>query len=258
MAKFSTIEWTVHTLNRWLGCTKLGGLYGGCINCYAAILALRWGLAKWGNDNPRTVVKSFYEDLNKFQRDANKVGEIHRVFVGSMMDIFEKSMPVVDHTGNSLAITTGELRQEFFEKINEGLYPNLMFLFLTKRPSNINKYIPEEWKQNPPDNVMFGTSPTNQKTANTLINQLVKVNGKLFLSVEPQLDWITLMPWLQHKQISWVICGGESGHGKRPFNTDWARKLKAECRATKTPFFFKQVDKVQKIPADLKVRQYYK
>jgi len=83
------------------------------------------------------------------------------------------------------------------------------------------------------------------------------VNGYRFLSVEPQLDWITLMPWLKSKSIHWVINGGESGPGKRPFNTDWARKLKAECKATGTPFFFKQVDKVQPIPPDLEIHEFF-
>jgi hypothetical protein len=35
---------------------------------------------------------------------------------------------------------------------------------------------------------MFGTSPVDQKTANSLIVQLSKVNGKRFISAEPQLE----------------------------------------------------------------------
>jgi protein gp37 len=64
------------------------------------------------------------------------------------------------------------------------------------------------------------------------------------------------MQWLSEKEIEWVIQGGESGHHKRPFNTDWARKLMSECAATNTPYFFKQIDKVQEIPADLLIRQF--
>ena len=131
-----------------------------------------------------------------------------------------------------------------------------MFLLLTKRPSNINKYIPDAWKVTPPRNVMFGTSPVNQATANTLITQLLEVKGKKFLSVEPQLDEVTLTPWLKNKSIHWVIQGGESGPKKRPFKTDWARKLRDECKATNTPYFFKQIDKVQPILADLMIRQF--
>ena len=31
------------------------------------------------------------QDLNNYQAAAKKAGEMHRVFVGSMMDIFEKT-----------------------------------------------------------------------------------------------------------------------------------------------------------------------
>lgn len=253
MAENSTIEWTKHTANLWHGCTKVSD---GCDNCYAESIAIRWGNIIWGNDNPRKKIKSFSADLNKYQRSAAKANKIDRVFVGSMMDIFEKSMPLVDSKGKLSDKTTGDLRTEFFENISNGSYPNLMFLLLTKRPSNINKYIPEAWKQSPPANVMFGTSPCNQLTAITLIEQLLQVKGNKFLSVEPQLSEITLLPWFQSGQIDWVIQGGESGPGKRPFDTDWARKLKAECDATNTAYFFKQIDKVQKIPNDLLIREY--
>jgi hypothetical protein len=41
--------------------------------------------------------------------------------------------------------------------------------------------------------------------------------------------------------ISWVICGGESGPGARPFNLAWAESLLAQCRAADVLFFMKQV-----------------
>ena len=225
MAQNSKIEWTDHTANLWHGCTKV---HEGCDNCYAEVLSKRWGNDIWGNDKPRKLVISFFKDLDKYQELAKKNGEVHKVFVGSMMDIFEKPMPLVDNKGIEIVnLNTGQLRGMFFKRISENRYPNLMFLLLTKRPSNINKYIPEEWKSTPPANVMFGTSPVNQETANKLILQL----------------------------IDWVIQGGESGHKKRPFNLDWAYYLKQQCEQTKTPYFFKQIDKVQPIPEDLLIRE---
>ena len=59
--------------------------------------------------------------------------------------------------------------------------------------------------------------------------------------------------------ITKIICVTEvkkSVHNRRPFDTDWGRNLKAECQATDTPYFFKQIDKVQKIPADLLIREF--
>jgi len=240
MAENSKIEWCHHTANLWHGCTEV---HEGCDNCYARVLSHRWGRELWGNDVPRLEIKSVWHDLEKYQKLAAAAGEMHRVFVGSMMDIFEKPMPVINSKGGAVMdhgewMKTEKLRSVLFHNISAGIYPNLMFLLLTKRPSNINKYIPEAWKTNPPANVMFGTSPVNQETAYTLINQLVKVNGKRFLSVEPLLGSVNLVHWLA--QIDWVIVGGESGHGARPMHPDWARSLRDQCTAAGVSFLFKQ------------------
>jgi len=219
-------------------------------NCYAEALSLRFDGGKlWGNENPRKQINSVWNDFTKFQRLAKEANQIHRVFVGSMMDIFEKPMPLVDNKGNNLGIDTGTLRNRFF-KVVVPASPNLMFLLLTKRPSNINKYIPESWKNRMPHNVMFGTSPVNQKTADTLIPQLLEVEGKRFLSIEPQLDDIELRAeWLKGLMV--VINGGESGAHKRHFDCDWARNLRDQCSANGVPYFFKQIDGVKIPPSDL-------
>lgn len=251
MALNSKIQWTHHTANLWWGCTKV---HEGCDHCYAEAFSSRFGEDLWGIDKPRKEIKSVWKDLIKMQKIAKKSGEVHRVFVGSMMDIFEKPMPIIG--SDNPEYTTGALRDKLFKQISDGLYPNLMFLLLTKRPSNIRKYIPDSWKGNPPNNVMYGISVVNQKTAETLIPQLLEVSGKRFLSVEPQIDSINIQGFLFNKGINWVIQGGESGHNKRPFDLDWAYYLKSQCEKTNTPYFFKQIDKVQEIPEDLLVRQF--
>jgi protein gp37 len=266
MATNSKIEWTNHTANLWWGCAKV---HEGCDNCYACSLSNRYGKDVWGEDKPRRLILDVWTKLKQFQNEAEKNGEIHRVFVGSMMDIFEKPKSLVDSKGNKLLEgesefwNTGQLREKFFNEVVPES-PNLMFLLLTKRPSNINKYIPESWKDNPPKNVMFGTSPVNQKTANDLIPQLAKVNGKRFLSLEPQLEKVDLTLNIKDSDarlidaVDWVINGGESGHNRRPFDTDWGRVLRDQCTENGVPFFFKQVDKKIEIPEDLKVRQFPK
>ena len=296
------IEWTAttrsdgtviqgYTANLWIGCVEAA--QKGCDNCYARILDNRWGHKNWGNDVPRRAVKKVWSELNKYQAEAANLGEMHRVFVGSMMDIFEKDMPLIEPItlidrgakatfGTGPFTTTAQLRQYFFE-VFVPRCPNLLFLLLTKRPSNINKYIPESWKTNPPANVMFGASISDPDSASRIIPQLLQVNGRRFLSVEPMLAEISLKEYLwqpksyceecgdggvslatpcnnlcSFKPISWVIVGGESGHGRRPFNPDWARKLRDECKFADVPFFFKQWDKVQAIPEDLMIREFPK
>lgn len=286
MAQNSKIEWCDHTTNLWWGCTKV---HLGCDNCYAETLSSRWGKEIWGNDQPRLEVKSVWSDLEKYQNIAQKAGQIHLVFVGSMMDIFEKPMPLMNSKGEQLPYNTGIIRDRFFNEIVPKS-PNLLFLLLTKRPSNINKYIPSPWKENPPTNVMFGTSPSDQKTVETLIQQLIKVNGRRFLSIEPMLGPIRIQHAYSYKgfgkqctscsgtghysdnqntdcpdcdttgknphQIDWVIVGGESGPKKRIFMPEWARNIRKECKTFNVPFFMKQWDKVKAIPDDLKIREF--
>ncbi len=271
MAQDSKVEWCQHTANIWIGCVEV---HAGCDNCYARVLNHRWGHENWGNKTPRRMVNKVWSDLARFQKLAAEKNEVHRVFVGSMMDIFEKPMPVINSKGELQNFDTDYLRQEFFNNVIPAC-PNLMFLLLTKRPSNIRKYIPASWQFTFPKNVMLGTSPVNQKTADKLCTQLLESvddgNAQFFLSVEPQLAQIDLNQWLYNRyvmggarpmfnQVNWVICGGESGHGRRPFNTDWARLLKHQCEQAKVPFFFKQIDKVYEkthgIPEDLQIRQF--
>ena len=46
--------------------------------------------------------------------------------------------------------------------------------------------------------------------------------------------------------IHWVIVGGESGPGARPLDAAWVRSVRALCRGSKVPFFFKQWGGVRK------------
>jgi len=249
-----------YTANLWWGCTEV---HAGCDNCYARTFANRYknkwgGSTLWGTDEPRREIHGVWANLEKWNREAAKANECRAVFVGSMMDIFEKPMPVVGAKGNRTSVAdTGVLRNDLFNYIDKGYYPNLIFLLLTKRPSNINKYIPESWKENPPENVMFGTSVSNQDHADHILEQLAEVKGKKFVSLEPQLTDVWFKFSLLQK-MDWVIQGGESGGGKRPFNKQWAGNMQYQCSVAGVPYFFKQIDKVQPIPDELLKREYPK
>jgi protein gp37 len=41
--------------------------------------------------------------------------------------------------------------------------------------------------------------------------------------------------------LDWVVVGGESGPGARPFDLAWARSIIAQCRAADVPVFMKQL-----------------
>jgi protein gp37 len=256
MAENSKIEWCDHTVNLWWGCSKV---HTGCKNCYAEYLSdTRYKNNLWGANSDRKRIKSAFNDLDRYQKEAAEKGITYRIFIGSMMDIFEEDKKLINP---STVFNTGSLRWHLFNKIKNGNYNNLVFLFLTKRPENIGFFIPVEWFDgknviSKPNNVWFGTSISNQETANIYTNRLrVYAPLNLFLSIEPQVGDIY---GLDLRGIKWVIQGGESGHNKRPFDIQWAYSMKEHCANNNVPYFFKQIDKVQPIPDDLKIQQFPK
>jgi protein gp37 len=282
MANFTNIEWCDHTDNLWWGCAEV---HRGCDNCYARIWANRFkkqsgGSTLWGYDQPRRLIKGVWGDFVSQQNKAKKAGKIARVFVGSMMDIFENNKTLINEKGEKVAhpnayttgpnlLTTGHLRTCFFNDVVPNS-PNLEFLLLTKRPSNILKMIPPAWFTDPPENVIFGASIVDKKSLSNVWGHMSKVTRagfRTFWSVEPLLEEIDpLQIWeeaINHKGPikniflpDWIICGGESGPNRRPFEADWARVIRDFCESTATPFFMKQIDKVLPIPEDLQIRQF--
>ncbi len=247
MAENSKIEWTDHTLNLWWGCAKV---HTGCKNCYAETLSNRWGNDVWGKDKSRKGIKSAFPDLKKYQKQAAKENKLVKVFCGSMMDIFETGKPLSNptrHIEGFMIKRTSWLRQRLFEEISIGKYNNLIFLFLTKRPDNIAS-------GDAPKNVWFGTSISDQKTADIYVDQLRKhKKANLFLSIEPQVGPINS---LNLDGIKWVIQGGESGHKKRPFEIEWAETIRDISMQLNIPYFFKQIDKIRQIPEHLDIKEF--
>jgi protein gp37 len=251
----SKIEWCDHTINLWIGCERVKN-HPGCQNCYAATFANRFFKENKLWDGNRQKVKAAFSEIMRLQANAHKKGVIERVFVSSLSDVFERSQLLINKNGEQLPETTGDIRKFFFETIIPAC-PNLVFLLLTKRPSNINKMIPAEWVKNPPMNVMFGTSASDEKTFNDYVGQLAKVKGFKFVSLEPQISYFKPDYDLLGK-IHWLIQGGESGHGHRPFVASWARAVRDRCEVAQVPYFLKQFNKEkgEAIPPELLVRQF--
>lgn len=109
----------------------------------------------------------------------------------------------------------------------------------------------------PLPNVWLGTSTEDQATAYERIPHLLRCPATVrFLSVEPQLGPIDLrrvpntsppMPGCPNgapsRRIDWVIQGGESGIGARPFDISWAHSLRDQCKAAGVAYFLKQLGK---------------
>jgi len=81
----SKIEWTHHTFNPWIGCTKVSP---GCLNCYAeTLMDKRYSRVKWGKGQPRSRTGP---DNWRKPWQWNKAAEVAtkrpRVFCASLAD----------------------------------------------------------------------------------------------------------------------------------------------------------------------------
>lgn len=251
----SNIEFCDHTAGSYSGCTHANL---GCDNCWAeAFKAIRYGNDIWGDDKPRLEHLYWRQTLLKIQKIYEKTGVKQRVFFNDMTDMFEKSKPLIRGKGETIEIMPYKTHDLLNELLNDYVpkCTGIIFQFFTKRTPNIMKFIPSTWKTDPPKNVYIGASVVNQTTAKSLIPHLLKYPGNKFLSCEPLLDDTNLTPWLP--ELDWIIVGGESGHKRRPFNPDWARRIRDDCKEAGVAFFMKQMDKILPIPDDLKIREFH-
>ena len=226
--KNSRIEWTTHTFNPWWGCTKVSD---GCDNCYAANMAHRWGHDVWGHDAQRRAMsEAHWAQPLAWNTEAKAEGVRSRVFCASMADVFESRSDLVVH------------RQRLLNLIADT--PNLDWLLLTKRPHSIKKLAPQGYRY--PANVWLGTTVENQESAYKRVKYLLEFTKPAvrFLSCEPLLGPVNIRRYLEPGangvRIDWVIVGGESEHGARPMNPEWAESLRDQCQAAGVPFLFKQ------------------
>lgn len=231
MAEITEIEWCDHTFNPWIGCTRVSPL---CDNCYAETMAgTRFGWAQWGGPGvgvgtrTRTSVENWKKPL-AWDRKAARAGTRPFVFCASLADVFDNAVDMA-------------WRADLFDLIRRT--PNLVWLLLTKRPSNILKM--SRACGGLPDNVALGASAGIQtevvKNGLWLIELKRRLNPEfVFLSVEPLLEAVDLTVLDGFGQIDWVIVGGESGRKARPMDLQWARKVRDQCAAAGVVFNFKQ------------------
>lgn len=221
----SNIEWTDATWNPVIGCTPVSP---GCLNCYAASMAIRLeGMAKkkpngyeprHRKDHERSIGNGSDTDVPDDQRTvriaqvragrAVFTGDVRclpdrinepmkwrkprRVFVNSMSDLFHEDVPL-----------------EFVDRVFAVMAwcPRHTFQVLTKRPERMAAYMgdretleriqmhagvggPEPW---PFPNVWLGTSVERQQEADDRIPHLLRCPAAVrFLSCEPLLGPVDL------------------------------------------------------------------
>ncbi|MCJ2015230.1 phage Gp37/Gp68 family protein [Methylobacterium sp. J-076] len=224
MAKNSKIEWTHHTFNPWVGCTRISP---ACDHCYAEGWAKRTGQSHlWAGERRRTSVSNWQQPV-KWDRAAAAAGERHRVFCASLADVFDNQVPA-------------RWRDDLWHRISQT--PNLDWMLLTKRPQNIAKMLPTPeigaaaWGAGWP-NVWLGTTIEDRERLRNLDHLRTVPAAIRFLSIEPLLEGLGA---IDLTGIHLVIVGGESGPGARPMYPAWVRSIREQCAIQGVAFFFKQ------------------
>jgi protein gp37 len=269
MGKITGIDWTDHTFNIVWGCVQISP---ACTNCYAMMLAKRWGFDVWGKDAPRRTfgAKKHWNEPLKWNAAAECEGRRHRVFCSSMADVFE------DHP------TVDQEREKLWPLIRST--PWLDWQLLTKRADRIAQCLPHDWGKGYP-NVWLGVTAENQVWADARIPHLLQTPATVrFISAEPLLGPLDVTLHLNRWKcaecgatdhvhpcdsqrfefcantiervtgLDQVIVGGESGPHARPMHPDWARSLRDQCVAAGVSYFFKQWGEWRKVDGEVMIR----
>lgn len=252
MGETTGIAWTDHTFNPWLGCTRVSP---GCENCYAEkFVTGRMGLPVWGVDAERRITsQAYWKQPSRWNKAAEKAGVRRRVFCASLADVFEIAPPRNIAANDAMH----RARPALWGLIETT--PNLDWLLLTKRPQNVAKLVPPDWMAGGfPHNVWLGVTAENQEHYEKRWPILANLPAQVrFISHEPALGPLEIKPASYYEYGTgtdeadgmterlvfpdWVITGGESGPGARPYDARWARDLISTTRVSGTKVFVKQL-----------------
>jgi protein gp37 len=226
MSEKSKIEWTDSTWNPVRGCSKVSP---GCKHCYAETFAERF----------RGVKNHPFEFGFDLRLVPEKLGDPirwstpRRIFVNSMSDLFHEDVPDV-----------------YIEKVCRVMLAANWHTYqiLTKRAERMNHLLRTRLKKAASaSHIWWGVSVENRQHGLPRIDLLRDAAPRVaFLSVEPLLEELGRFDL---SSIHWVIVGGESGPGARPLESRWVRSIRAQCRESDVPFFFKQWGGVRKAEA---------
>lgn len=245
MAENSKIEWTDHTFNPWIGCTKVSP---ACDGCYAEnLMANRYGRVQWGagEDRQRTGKANWRKPI-AWDKEAAATGSRPFVFCASLADVFDNEVD--------------EMWRYDLMKLIEAT-PNLVWLLLTKRIGNVVRMTdPARGNRMLPPNVAIGATIANQ-------DEYERDGGKLWavkMALEPLFTFGSFEPLLGRVTLDkyapdWIITGGETDQGPhkaRDTDPENFRYLRDQSRELGRKFFMKQMTRKAAIPSDLLIREW--
>lgn len=201
-----------------------------------------------------------------------------RVFVNSMSDLFHEALPdeAIDrvfavmalcpqHTFQILTKRPERMLEYFRPDGFSGFGEHIMIaryaaIWSAMEASGISIGTRTALSDWPLPNVWLGVSVENQATADERIPPLLQTPAAVrFVSYEPALGPVDFSQiysgvigrdalrvqasssFQNEQHLDWLIVGGESGPGARPFDIAWARSARDQCRAAGVAFFMKQV-----------------
>lgn len=231
MSTNSKIQWTDHTWNIAVGCTKVDE---DCKYCYMYRQSL---------NNTRYKPNQVVRTKTVFNLPL-KIKEPSRIFTCSLTDFFHEDID--------------SYRMEAWDIIRQ--CPQHTFQILTKRPERILDNLPPYWDEIK-DRVWLGISVGSNKGIENrfaYLKDIKSISSVLFLSLEPLYEHIDLKEiriryedemnklYSVFDFVDWVIVGGESGNEKgkylyRGLNLWTIEKIVEDCREYNVPIFVKQL-----------------
>ena len=222
------IRWTNDTWNDLNGCDFFSVC---CQNCYAAGLTARFNYPGGYGEG-----LAYFDEAGKAQWTGrvnmrwDKIDiprrwkEPRLIFCNSMSDLFHRDV-------------TDEFILANFKVMAE--CPRHTFQVLTKRSQRLAQFCHQYYPNGLPPNVWVGVSVGVQQDVNKAVDLATVAAAVRWLSCEPLVGSVVIPPETL-RQLQWVVIGGESGPGARRMLPEWARGLRADCRAVGVPVFWKQ------------------
>jgi protein gp37 len=268
------IQWCDETWNPVIGCSHASP---GCDHCYAERMAER--LAWIGNRNYLDVLQCEYggaplkwNGKTVFVESALdkplRWKRPRRIFVCSMGDLFHESVPFrwIDRVFAVMALCpqhTFILCTKRAERMHRYIITSMYIEHSTSLWEAIDDRGGNSDISPPFRNVIGMVTADDQEQWDKRVPWLLKTPFALRgVSIEPMLEKIVvtqpeLIPghgtgWAnpmystaalgdkRPPSLDWVIVGGESGPGARPMHPYWVRRVRDDCVAAGTEFFFKQ------------------
>lgn len=273
MGQITGISWTDHTLNPWWGCQRVSP---GCEHCYAETLAVtRRKLPVWGppSTTERKRIASGLKDLPKWNAAAKRDGVRRRVFCASMADVFEAHPQVAPWRAEALDLLAqcDGLDVQLLTKRPENIRGMVPTAWLTNWPAHVwigttvedqrraEERIPHLLKV--PAAVRFLSCEPLLESID-LDPMRCDFCGRSEAQLQDDREWsegngngwcnacdheLSVGHWLDacadesQRGVNWIIVGGESGPGARPFDLAWARSIVGQCDEAVVPVFVKQM-----------------